>query len=131
ALRRAGRADGALAGRGARPFDLPRGARPRRRLRARVVARARPAALAAHAAAHAATAGDELMAPGKDDGSGPLIRIGVVGVGYWGPNLVRNLVESPLFDLVGVCDTRAGALDQIAERYPGIPCTTRYEELLQ
>jgi protoporphyrinogen oxidase/predicted dehydrogenase len=59
------------------------------------------------------------------------IRIGVVGVGYWGPNLVRNLAESPLYDVTHVCDTRPDALDAVALRYPGIACTTRYEELLR
>src|SRR6266542_1218225 len=59
------------------------------------------------------------------------IRIGVVGVGYWGPNLVRNLAESPLYDVTHVCDTRPAALDAIGLRYPGIACTTRYQELLR
>jgi protoporphyrinogen oxidase/predicted dehydrogenase len=59
------------------------------------------------------------------------IRVGVVGVGYWGPNLVRNFAESPLFDVAYVCDTRPDALETIARRYPGIACTTRYEELLR
>jgi protoporphyrinogen oxidase/predicted dehydrogenase len=59
------------------------------------------------------------------------VRIGVVGVGYWGPNLVRNVADSPLFELAGVCDTRRGALEAIAARYPGAWCTTRYEELLE
>ena len=59
------------------------------------------------------------------------IRIGVVGVGYWGPNLVRNLAESPLYDVTHVCDTRPDALEAIARRYPGLACTTRYEELLR
>ncbi len=59
------------------------------------------------------------------------IRIGIVGVGYWGPNLVRNLAESPLYDVTHVCDTRPAALDAIGLRYPGIACTTRYQELLR
>jgi protoporphyrinogen oxidase/predicted dehydrogenase len=67
--------------------------------------------------------------PAPDPGA--RIRVGVVGVGYWGPNLVRNLAESPLFDISYVCDTRPEALEGIARRYPGIACTTRYEELLR
>jgi predicted dehydrogenase/protoporphyrinogen oxidase len=59
------------------------------------------------------------------------IRIGVAGVGYWGPNLVRNLAESPLFEVARVCDTRPQALEAVARRYPGIPCTTSYHELLR
>jgi protoporphyrinogen oxidase/predicted dehydrogenase len=59
------------------------------------------------------------------------IRIGVVGVGYWGPNLVRNLVESPQFDVAYVCDRRPQALEPISRRYPGIAMTQHYEELLR
>jgi protoporphyrinogen oxidase/predicted dehydrogenase len=59
------------------------------------------------------------------------IRIGVVGVGYWGPNLVRNLAESSTFDLTYVCDSRPEMLEAVARRYPGVKCTTRYEELLR
>jgi len=62
---------------------------------------------------------------------GERIRIAVIGVGYWGPNLVRNLVESPQFDVVSVCDRRPQALEPIARRYPGIPLTERYEEVLR
>jgi protoporphyrinogen oxidase/predicted dehydrogenase len=58
------------------------------------------------------------------------IRIGVVGLGYWGPNLVRNLVESPAFDVAYACDERAAALEAIERRHPGIACTTRFEDLL-
>jgi protoporphyrinogen oxidase/predicted dehydrogenase len=59
------------------------------------------------------------------------VRIAVVGVGYWGPNLVRNLVESPRFEIAHVCDLRPGALEQIAGRYPGTPCTARFEDVLR
>jgi protoporphyrinogen oxidase/predicted dehydrogenase len=58
------------------------------------------------------------------------VRVGVVGVGYWGPNLVRNLAESPSYELAYVCDARPETLDAITRRYPEVRCTTRYEELL-
>ena len=59
------------------------------------------------------------------------IRIGVIGVGYWGPNLVRNLAESPNFEIAHLCDLRPQALEAVARRYSGIPSTTRFEEVLQ
>ncbi len=59
------------------------------------------------------------------------LRIGVVGLGYWGPNLVRNLAESPTFDLGYLCDLRPQALETLSRRYPGVPCTTRYEDVLR
>jgi predicted dehydrogenase/protoporphyrinogen oxidase len=67
------------------------------------------------------------------DGQGPSapVRIGVVGVGYWGPNLVRNLAESPAFEIAHLCDLRPDALEAVSRRYPGIPCTTRFEEVLR
>jgi predicted dehydrogenase/protoporphyrinogen oxidase len=59
------------------------------------------------------------------------IRVGVVGVGYWGPNLVRNLAESPEFELVHVCDLRPDPLAAVSRRYPGVRSSTRFEELLR
>jgi protoporphyrinogen oxidase/predicted dehydrogenase len=61
----------------------------------------------------------------------PPVRIGVVGLGYWGPNLVRNLAESPSFDIAYLCDLRPAAIEAVAARYPGAPCTTRFEEILR
>jgi predicted dehydrogenase/protoporphyrinogen oxidase len=58
------------------------------------------------------------------------IRVGVVGVGYWGPNLVRNLAESPNYELAYVCDARPETLEAITRRYPEVRSTTRYEDLL-
>jgi protoporphyrinogen oxidase/predicted dehydrogenase len=58
------------------------------------------------------------------------LRIGVVGLGYWGPNLVRNLAESVDFELAHLCDLRTDALETVAQRYPGIRCTTRFGEIL-
>lgn len=57
------------------------------------------------------------------------IRIGVVGLGYWGPNLARNLAESPLFDVAYLCDVRSQPLEALSRRYPSVTCTTRYEDL--
>jgi protoporphyrinogen oxidase/predicted dehydrogenase len=59
------------------------------------------------------------------------LRIGVVGLGYWGPNLVRNLAEAQAFDVSHLCDIRSGPLEMLSRRYPGIPCTTSLEEMLE
>jgi predicted dehydrogenase len=54
-----------------------------------------------------------------------LTSIGVVGLNYWGPNLVRNF--DALADLRWVCD-----LDEtLLERYPSTRTTTRFEDLLE
>jgi protoporphyrinogen oxidase/predicted dehydrogenase len=59
------------------------------------------------------------------------IRIGVVGLGYWGPNLVRNLAESIGFELAYLCDLRQQPLQTLSRRYPAVQCTTRFEDLLR
>ena len=63
--------------------------------------------------------------------SGDRVRIAVVGLGYWGPNLVRNLAESEAFELAYLCEKRERALDAVSRRYPGVACTTRFEEVLR
>jgi predicted dehydrogenase len=52
------------------------------------------------------------------------VRIAVVGLGYWGPNLVRNLVELETAEPVVVCDLRAEPLEQIRGRYPTLATTS-------
>ena len=47
------------------------------------------------------------------------VRLGVVGLGYWGPNRVRVLGEIPGVSVGHICDTNAARLAQIAHRYPG------------
>ena len=58
-------------------------------------------------------------------------RVAVVGVGYWGPNLVRNLFELPEAVVVAVCDRDLDALDRIARRYPSLETTTDLDALLR
>jgi predicted dehydrogenase len=60
-----------------------------------------------------------------------MIGIGVVGYGYWGPNLVRNFSEVSDARLVKVCDLRADRLAQVRQRYPTVTTTTEYRELLE
>jgi predicted dehydrogenase len=54
--------------------------------------------------------------------------VGVVGLNYWGPNLVRNFAE--LSDLTWVCDLDEQHLTPIAERYPSAKATTSFDDLL-
>ncbi len=58
-------------------------------------------------------------------------RVGVIGSGYWGPNLIRNFIEMRDADLVGVSDLQLSRLEHIQGRYPQIDFTTQdYTELL-
>jgi len=59
------------------------------------------------------------------------VRVAVVGLGYWGPNLVRNLYELPTAEVSLVCDQRPEALEQIARRYPSVRATTQFAEVLE
>jgi len=48
------------------------------------------------------------------------IRVGVVGYGYWGPNLVRNVEKLPDAELVGVCDASEANLAKLRAAYPNV-----------
>ena len=65
-----------------------------------------------------------------DGDPGAAVRIAVVGLGYWGPNLVRNLIELPEAEVVCACDRRSEAFAAIARRYPGVPHETSYDRVL-
>jgi len=58
------------------------------------------------------------------------INIAIIGIGYWGPNLIRN------FSLLGdcrvkyACDLNAARLEALARQYPGIITTTHLQDLL-
>ena len=59
-----------------------------------------------------------------------MVGVGVVGYGYWGPNLVRNFSEARDTRVVGVSDTRVDRLELAERRSPGIQVTTQFKELL-
>jgi predicted dehydrogenase len=56
--------------------------------------------------------------------------VAVVGLGYWGPNLLRNLVELPEAEVVFLCDARQERLEHWGRRYPAIARTTSYMDVL-
>ena len=58
------------------------------------------------------------------------VRVAVVGLGYWGPNLVRNLNELASAEVVAVCDRDRERLELIRRRYPAVQAHTSIDELL-
>ncbi len=60
-----------------------------------------------------------------------MIRIGVIGYGYWGPNIVRNLrgLDSARAEIV--CDKSPAALDRVRKAYPGIRTSSDPMEVLR
>ena len=48
-----------------------------------------------------------------------MIRMGVIGCGYWGPNLIRNFHNNAEVEVVAIADTDQSRLDQVGRLYPG------------
>jgi predicted dehydrogenase len=59
-----------------------------------------------------------------------MIGIGVVGYGYWGPNLVRNFYEIRESQVIAVSDLSLDRLQKVQARYPTVSVTQNYQELL-
>ena len=59
-----------------------------------------------------------------------MINIGVIGCGYWGPNLIRNFHEVDEVSVIICCDTKKERLSYIKKRYPSIEVTTSPDELI-
>jgi predicted dehydrogenase len=58
------------------------------------------------------------------------IKVGVIGLGYWGPNLVRNFCTVAESAVVLACDLQAERCQKIAALYPSIRCTQHVEDVL-
>ena len=60
-----------------------------------------------------------------------MIGFGVVGYGYWGPNIVRNLRALEGCQVVGICDQTPAARKRIQSANPGIPVYSDANELIK
>ena len=60
-----------------------------------------------------------------------MIKIGIIGYGYWGPNLVRNFAESSTGTVAAVADLDPKQLALVNRRYPAVKTTTDFHELLR
>jgi predicted dehydrogenase len=59
------------------------------------------------------------------------VRVGVIGYGYWGPNIVRNLQGLDDCQLVAVCDKSPKALKRAQRACPGVQLTTDFSDVLE
>src|ERR1051326_6137199 len=59
-----------------------------------------------------------------------IAKVGVVGCGYWGPNLVRNLKQSSDCHLKLLCDVSEQRLSHMRRLYPDLVTTTNFQEIL-
>jgi predicted dehydrogenase len=60
-----------------------------------------------------------------------MIRIGVIGYGYWGPNIVRNFHAHENSEVVMVCDKSPKCLERLKKAHPAIPFTMDANEILK
>src|ERR687884_952846 len=58
------------------------------------------------------------------------ITVGVIGCGYWGPNLLRNLAENEAARLRWMCDLDPKRLGTVGRRYPSAETTLDYKRLI-
>ncbi len=58
------------------------------------------------------------------------MNIGIIGLGYWGPNIVRNALAARGIDRVVACDIDRAQLDKISEKHPEVETTTDLDGLL-
>jgi predicted dehydrogenase len=59
-----------------------------------------------------------------------MTRVGVVGLGYWGPNLARNFDRLPDAELAWLCDASGDALERLARAFPSARTTASLADLL-
>ena len=62
--------------------------------------------------------------------TGAPVRTAVVGLGYWGPNLVRVLHEIPDAEVLWICDLDADAVERVRRRFPAVRTTTDLGDVL-
>lgn len=60
-----------------------------------------------------------------------MINIGLIGVGYWGPNLIQNFVAHPNTQVQLCCDLKSDRLDFIKNTYPFLQTTKNYAEVVK
>lgn len=59
-----------------------------------------------------------------------MLKVGIIGYGYWGPNIVRNFHGLADCKIVAVCDTSQAALKRVVGMYPGIQGTPDVQDIL-
>lgn len=58
-------------------------------------------------------------------------KIGIIGYGYWGPNLARNIFEIPSAELTAIADVKEDRLQRAHSLYPNVILTKDYAELFK
>ncbi|MGV1049410.1 MAG: Gfo/Idh/MocA family protein [Solirubrobacterales bacterium] len=63
------------------------------------------------------------------NGTLPPLRFGLIGLGYWGPNLLRVLADMPEAEIAWICDLDSTRLERFGRRFPGSARTTDVDDL--
>src|SRR4051812_5664212 len=63
-------------------------------------------------------------------GSSTPLRVGVIGAGHWGPNIIRLLGSDLRSEVIAVADHDEARLDRLRDRFPEVRLTTDAEQLL-
>ena len=66
-----------------------------------------------------------------DEDRGEEVTAGIVGLGYWGSNILRVLAEQANVNVRWICDRDPERLERMSRRYPSVIPTQRYEDLLE
>ncbi len=59
-----------------------------------------------------------------------MLKVGVIGYGYWGPNIVRNFNSTESACVAAVCDRNRGALARAVKNCPGVAATTESRDIV-
>ena len=76
------------------------------------------------------TVGTSVNLPVGSGFSRDVLRVGVIGYGYWGPNIVRNFQGHEKADVVAVCDKNPKSLSRVRRAHPEVPVTSDQMEVL-
>ena len=60
-----------------------------------------------------------------------MITVGIIGYGYWGPNLLRTFSETTGVTVDCVADINPKRLEIVQKRYPSVKATTRFQDILE
>jgi predicted dehydrogenase len=67
----------------------------------------------------------------ENESGDDVIRVGVIGYGYWGPNIVRNFHAQDRSRVVAVCDKSVKSLQRVRQTHPEIPVTQDCRDVLE
>src|SRR5438309_8718815 len=70
------------------------------------------------------------MQPSSTEGRANMIRVGVIGYGYWGPNIVRNFQQAEGSLVVAICDKCDKSMRRTQQAYPGVSVSSEANDLL-